>query len=238
MSRINYPADFIERTNLFYAIEKKHTEDGADSPLTDFLTQKEIDLAKNKTKTDSAVVSHKAFTKQSDASEDFKEKRDNFWKPVMSDFRMEAQHIKAFYKGNPKQLGDWALRVDGKSRIVFPEEFKAVSDMFLEFYKKYKELGDKSPLNKFLKANEIDIAQDKADTDEAQIAHKEMGKADKAAEKFRKQRDTDFDPVFKDIRDIGQFLKSLFAKNPKKLGDWGFTIDDSPLPKKPKPPTS
>ena len=35
-------------------------------------------------------------------------------------------------------------------------------------------------------------------------------------------------PVVQHLKDIGDYLKKLFANNPKNLGSWGFIVDDSP----------
>ena len=51
------------------------------------------------------------------------------------------------------------------------------------------------------------------------------------AEKYSELRDKFFDPVMAHVRMIAQYLKSLYVDNPKELGDWGYTVDDSP----PKP---
>ena len=45
---------------------------------------------------------------------------------------------------------------------------------------------------------------------------------------YSEKRDYLFDPVMNNIRSMGQYLKGLFVSNPKELGDWGYTVDDSP----------
>ncbi|MBI4929728.1 MAG: hypothetical protein HY841_03120 [Bacteroidetes bacterium] len=231
MSRIKYPVDFSGKANLFLKIELKHANDGDKSVLIDFLEEKKIDMAKNKKKTESAVVTHAEFVKTSEEAEELTQKRDNFWNPVFSNFKKEIQYLKSFYRGKVKELGMWGIKVDGKGKVVYPAKFEDLVKMFAVFYKKHTAMGAKSPLIKFLTENEIDIDSDKKNADSALKAHGEMTQEKKDAEKLRNQRDTDFNPVFADVLAIGQFLKKLFTANPHKLGDWGFEIDDSP----PKP---
>jgi len=235
MSRIKYPTDFSGRANLFLKIEAKHAKDGDKSPLIDFLEEKEIDMAKDKKKTESAVVTHAEFIQTTEEAEELTQKRDNFWNPVFSNFKKEVQYLKSFYRGKVKELGIWGIKIDGKGKVVYPAKFTDLVKMFAVFYKKHTAMGAKSPLTKFLSENEIDIDADKKSADLALETHGEMTQKKKDAEKLRNQRDSDFNPIYSDILAIGQFLKKLFITNPHKLGDWGFEIDDSPTkPRKKK----
>ena len=35
-------------------------------------------------------------------------------------------------------------------------------------------------------------------------------------------------PIEKQLKDIGQYLLTVFTKTPRKASDWGFAIDESP----------
>lgn len=64
--------------------------------------------------------------------------------------------------------------------------------------------------------------------------HKEAEALTKKAEELYLKRDADFAGIQEIVRASKNILKGKFTKNPKALGDWGFTVDDTPKPKKPK----
>jgi hypothetical protein len=63
--------------------------------------------------------------------------------------------------------------------------------------------------------------------------HKEAEALAKKAEELYLQRDVDMGPITEIVRASKNILKGKFTKNPKALGDWGYTVDDTPKPKKP-----
>lgn len=227
MARINYPEDFLNQTILFFSMKKKHDGDGGDSVITPFLTEKGIDLAADKTATDEAAAQNTLFDNTDKKSEDHTQDRNNFFDPVLKNMKNELQFLKKFYAGNVKELGNWGVTVD-EERIVYPPDFLNLAQLFKDVKARHDELAGDSPLTAFLIQNEIDMDEDLADTEKAEAKHVLKEQAKKDAEKFSAERDKLFDPVFANVRLIGAFLKSLFVKNPKKLGDWGYTVDDSP----------
>lgn len=58
----------------------------------------------------------------------------------------------------------------------------------------------------------------------------EMHKA-KMEEAYR-ERDKTLPNIEEAVRGAKGILKAIYRKNPKKMGDWGFTIDDSPRTKR------
>ncbi|MCF8459991.1 MAG: hypothetical protein K9G46_04655, partial [Flavobacteriales bacterium] len=50
----------------------------------------------------------------------------------------------------------------------------------------------------------------------------------KEAEDATEDRNNAMNPVDAHLRSIGNFLMALYTTNPKELGHWGFTVDDSP----------
>lgn len=63
--------------------------------------------------------------------------------------------------------------------------------------------------------------------------HQEAEALSKKAEELYLKRDTDMAPIMEIVRASKNILKGKFTKNPKALGDWGYTVDDTPKPKKP-----
>ncbi len=227
MARINYPEDFLKQCILFKEIKKRHDDDGADSVIIPFLTQKGIDLTADETATNEALAQHTLFEKTDKKGEDCTQDRDNLFHPVVKNMKHELQFLKKFYAGNVKELGNWGVQVDG-NRIVYPPGFLKLAGLFKEVKKKHDKLGDESPLIPFLTQNKIDVDADEQNTAKAEARHvlKEQAKMD--AEKYSEARDKLFDPVMAKLRLIGAYLKSLYVSNPKHLGNWGYTVDDSP----------
>ena len=64
--------------------------------------------------------------------------------------------------------------------------------------------------------------------------HEKAEEAAKQAEQFYRQRDIDLPAVKAIVQNSAQVLKSIYAKNPKVLGEYGFVVDDSKQVKKPK----
>lgn len=230
MARIKYPTDFLSRTGLFYNMDKKHTADGASSPLIAFLAQEGIDLAVDKAATDEAVKNDNLFGSTSRKAEDHTEDRNNLFVPSFKHLKQMMQFLKSFYRGNVKELGCWGATVDSE-RVVYPPDFLHRSKLYKLVYKKHIAMGATSPLLPFLASNQIDFDAEKADVDKACLVHSKMEQAKRNSEDYREARDNFFNPVFSHVRAIGAFLKALYVNNSKELGHWGYTVDDSP----PKP---
>ena len=124
-----------------------------------------------------------------------------------------------------------AARTSG--RIVLPKNPAELLDLAKKIYDKHAADGAASPLN---------AQQDfKWDVEGPKIApcttnHIEAEKAMRKAEELYRQRDVDLSPIKAIVQNSAQVLKSIYAKNPKMLGDYGFTVDDSKQVKTPKEP--
>ena len=57
--------------------------------------------------------------------------------------------------------------------------------------------------------------------------HKEAEEHKRKMEECYRERDIDFPYIDEAVRNGGAILKGLFAKNPKRLGEWGYTVDDT-----------
>jgi len=116
--RINYPADFLARTEIFNALKTKSDSfiPPANNPLLPYFTQNQVTLA------DDAAAVAEAITLNSDAqtkamqSEAATKNRNNLWNPVMEHIRKIGAFLMQLYKDNPKQLIDWGFTVDHSPR--------------------------------------------------------------------------------------------------------------------------
>lgn len=64
--------------------------------------------------------------------------------------------------------------------------------------------------------------------------HLEAEEFKRKMEDAYRERDLMLPNIVDALRASKSLLKAAFSKNPKKLGEWGFTVDDTPKTKKPK----
>ena len=116
-------------------------------------------------------------------------------------------------------------------RIVLPKNPAELLDLATKIYNKHQVDGANSPLNAQQDFNWV--------TEGPKVApcknnHEKAEEAAKQAEQFYRQRDIDLPAVKAIVQNSAQVLKSIYAKNPKVLGEYGFVVDDSKTVKKPK----
>lgn len=99
-------------------------------------------------------------------------------------------------------------------------------------YDKHLADGADSPLNNM---DDVDWAVTGPKLKTCKQQHDLAEDSKKAMEKAYAIRDTIYAEVTEILRISKNTLKGRFTKNPKKIGDWGFQIDDTPPPKKTKP---
>lgn len=122
-----------------------------------------------------------------------------------------------------------ATRTSG--RIVLPQNPAELLDLAQKIFDKHAADGAASPLN---------AQQDFKWTEEGpKIApcinnHVQAEQASRLAEQHYRQRDIDLPAIKAIVQNSAQLLKSIYAKNPKTLGEYGFTVDDSKQTKSPK----
>ncbi len=231
MARIIYPGSFPEQRTLLASIKAKHTADGAGSVLTVFLTQQVIDLNDDTIDGNSANTLHLQASEFSKQSELFSQSRNLLFKNVFEALRASVQFLKSFYKPGTQALGDWGITVDNGGRIAYPPEFTGRAALFATFKQKhdtYAPPATVSPLTPFLTEHGISMTDLATLTGNAANNHNSFLTASQNGENATEQRDLLWDPVNVNLHKIGDYLKNLFVTNPKKLGDWGFTVDHSP----------
>ncbi|WP_293890623.1 hypothetical protein [Flavobacterium sp.] len=117
-------------------------------------------------------------------------------------------------------------------RIILPTNPGELLNLAQKIYDKHLADGANSPLNAMQDYNWASdgpkVAPCKRNNDDAEAAAKN-------AEKFYRQRDQDLPDIKQIVKNSAAILKSIYAKNPKVLGDYGLVVDDSPKVKKPNP---
>lgn len=115
-------------------------------------------------------------------------------------------------------------------RIIIPTKPSELLILAQKIYDKHLADGASSPLNAMNDYNWAiegpKVAPCKQNNDDAEAATKK-------AEQFYRQRDVDLPQVKAIVQNSAAVLKSIYAKNPKVLGDYGLVVDDTPKTKKP-----
>lgn len=110
------------------------------------------------------------------------------------------------------------------ARIVFPSRFLDWIELFRKVFA--ADLADTNhTLAPFLTEEGYVMDDDKDTADAAVGFNTAFDSSEKNMDKFYKDRDFIFLPLFEDHRGCVQFLKKLYRKNPKTLGDWGVQVD-------------
>lgn len=229
MARIIYPENFHDQRKLLADILAKHTADGAASVLTVYLTEQDIVLADDVTDGNTALGHENNRALQSRLAETLNQLRDQTFDAPFSVLQKSFQFLKGLYKPAVSKVGEWGATVNGNA-IVYPPEFIERHNLFKTFKQKYDSYVPPAPtpLDPLFNEHNIVMANLGLLNDQAKTHHDNFITATNASENFRQQRDLLWNPVIEDYKGIGDYLKKLFVLNPKKLGDWGFTVDDSP----------
>lgn len=122
-----------------------------------------------------------------------------------------------------------ATRTSG--RIVIPNHPAELLKLAQQIFDKHVADGAASPLNA-QQDFKWDVEGPKVET--CQTNHLEAEKATRVAEQRYRERDKDLAPIKAIVQNTAQLLKTIYAKNPKALGEYGFTVDDTKQVKTPK----
>jgi hypothetical protein len=229
MSRIVYPANFIGQRTLLNNISTKHDADKTNSDIIPLLAQKNIDLLKDQQAATDAQLQEDTRLLLTKQSQNYCQLRDLQFDPVFSRFKTCVQYLKTFFKPNFKELGNWKIAIDNNGKISYPTDVKECIELFTAF-KEVHDTFDKgtSPLQPFLKQNEIDLDADATTMASALLNHNKFTQAAKDAETATEKRDLLWNPAEQHLHEIGDYLKKLYLDNTKAMGLWGFVVDDNP----------
>lgn len=118
-----------------------------------------------------------------------------------------------------------------KGRVEIPRNLEEHLDLAQTVYDKHLADGDASLLKNLA---DYDWAIVGPKIDACLAKHKEAEDFKRKMDEAYKERDLIFPEIDEAVRASKAMLKGIFTKNPKKLGDWGFTVEDTPKAKKPK----
>ncbi len=120
-----------------------------------------------------------------------------------------------------------------KGRVIISRNPEEALKLATAVYKKHVADGTKSELNN------LDATMYNWDVTGPTIVtclafHDEAEALKGKMEEAYRNRDALLAPIDEIIRGSSTYLKGKYSKNPKKLGDWGFPVDDTPKAKKKK----
>lgn len=120
-----------------------------------------------------------------------------------------------------------------KGRVLIPRNAGEVLNTAQSVYNKHLADGASSPLNSMEFNRWAEVGPSIAD---CKARHLEAEEYLKKAEEAFAARDLLLAPITDAVKNSASLLKSIYSKNPKKLGDWGFMVHDSPQAKPPIEP--
>ena len=116
------------------------------------------------------------------------------------------------------------------ARVIIPSNAEKLLALAKQVYQKHTADGDASPLKVLSDFNWEDNGPR---IDEAEALNERAKSLLKEAERVFEQRDALLRPITGTVRSSSRTLKGIHRASPKRLGDWGFTVDDTPRSKKP-----
>ena len=120
-----------------------------------------------------------------------------------------------------------------KGRIVISQNPKENLELAQRIYNKHVELGAASPLNTL---DDVDWSVTGPKVPPTLVFHTEAEFHKGESEKNYRDRDKTMPEIVEATKMSIGLLKASFGKNPKKLADWGVSVDDTPKAKKPTKP--
>jgi len=111
-----------------------------------------------------------------------------------------------------------------KGRLVIPKRHLALLRLAEQIYKKHLNDGDGSLL---LKIEGLDWNTEGPNIARALKEHLDAEEFKGKMELAYSQRDILMDSIIKAVKKSGTGLKGMMPDNPKRLGQWGFTVDDT-----------
>jgi hypothetical protein len=115
-----------------------------------------------------------------------------------------------------------------KGRVLIPQNVEESLKLAQKVYEKHK-----SDDNSILKnIDSMDWAVIGPKISECLQKHTEAEELKRKMEEAYRDRDLVLPEIVEILRVSKSLLKAAYSKNPKKLGEWGFTVDDTPKTKK------
>jgi hypothetical protein len=115
-----------------------------------------------------------------------------------------------------------------KGRVLIPRNVEESLKLAQTVYEKHK--SDDSSLLKNIDG--LDWAVIGPKISECLQKHTEAEELKRKMEEAYRDRDLVLPEIVEILRVSKSLLKAAYSKKPKKLGEWGFTVDDTPKTKK------
>jgi len=116
-----------------------------------------------------------------------------------------------------------------KGRVIIPLNLEEQLDLATKVYQKHLSDGNTSILNNL---DGLDWAKLGPEIANCLKIHEEAEDYKRKMEESYRNRDIIFSQLTQIVRASKSLLKASYSKNPKKLGDWGFVVDDTPKSKR------
>ena len=116
-----------------------------------------------------------------------------------------------------------------KMRVPLSENPLKIIELADNVYKKHQAMGNNSPLRTM---EDYSWEVEGPNVALALQHHKDAEELKRSMEKAYRERDKYIDGLDKVTKASRDVLTGIYRKNMKKLGDWGFTVDDTPKAKK------
>jgi|GEM_PF-837796 len=230
MSHNKIPTVFNDQTVLLGNILTKVTDDGSSSPLIAFLAKKGIVLTDDVANGVTAAghyANNLTLTKQ---GEKYCEDRDALMLPITVGLNGSFQFLKPYYEPMYKTLGDWDVTITTGGKITLPTDVAGWTTLLTGFKAKNDsyELPEVSPLAQYLVKKNISLSDYVTSIADAAVLETNMKAAKKDAGKAHNDMVNDWALPLKHIRMIGVFLMKLYSGDEKALGEYGYTVVDTP----------
>jgi hypothetical protein len=225
MSAIKYPETFAGEQTLLKAILAQNLSLGTKSPLAVLFKTQNIDL---KTLQDSIGA---AATQNTDSgslkreSEAETEHRNLALETPWAHLLGEVQFLKHLNAGKERDLYEWGITIDGKSRVVLPTGVAAKVDLIQTVIAHHKSFAPgESPLQWYLDENEIDVDADLQSAADALTEEADRNATTGDGQLATQQRNKIWAPSVKAMHLIGAFLMHLYHEDSRKMAAWGFVV--------------
>lgn len=119
-----------------------------------------------------------------------------------------------------------------KGRVVISRNPEEALKLAAAVYKKHVADGPASELNNLDSAYNWNVTGPTIAT--CLAFHDDAESFKSKMEEAYRNRDALLAPIDDIVRGSSAYLKGKYSKNPKKLGDWGYPVDDTPKVKKKK----
>jgi len=120
-----------------------------------------------------------------------------------------------------------------KGRVLIPRNAEDLLKLAQKLVDKHQADGAKSELNN-LDEEKYDWEKLAPTIPTCLALHNKAEKLKAEMEQVYRQRDALLLPIDFHVKGSSAYLKGKYSTNPKKLGEWGFSIDDTPKATKKK----